>query len=281
MSIQVRPITPEQQRDFIAAMGSASFLQTPAWAKVKSDWRGDTVGFFDGDELTGAALILYRQLPKLPRYLAYLPEGPILDPKRDDFEQHLDALVEYAKRERAFAVRVGPAIVHQRWYAATVKAAVADEEITRLSQMPADDTTLEGTRILRALQQRGWRTDESGEGFAAGQPKFNFQLPLRHPDGTQKTEEELLAGMNQQWRRNIKKAAKMGVEVTVGDAADLPAFHQLYVETAQRDGFGPRPLPYFQTMYHALVAEDPDRIRLSATASPDAGSPTSRRCGTR
>ena len=53
--------------------------------------------------------------------------------------------------------------------------------------------------------------------------------------------------MNQQWRRNIKKAAKAGVEVEPGaTAADLPAFHALYVETAERDHFTPRPLRYFQ-----------------------------------
>ena len=28
----------------------------------------------------------------------------------------------------------------------------------------------------------------------------------------------MLKGMNQQWRRNIKKAAKLGVEVERGDA---------------------------------------------------------------
>ena len=48
--------------------------------------------------------------------------------------------------------------------------------------------------------------------------------------------------MNQQWRRNIKKAAKSGVVVIVGEPSDLPAFHRLYAETAVRDGFAPRPL---------------------------------------
>ena len=68
--------------------------------------------------------------------------------------------------------------------------------------------------------------------------------------------------MNQQWRRNIKKAAKAGVEVRVGTADDLPAFHELYVHTAERDGFTPRPLGYFRTMLEALGAEEEDRIRL-------------------
>ena len=72
--------------------------------------------------------------------------------------------------------------------------------------------------------------------------------------------------MNQQWRRNIKKAAKEGVTVTRVDADDLerelPAFHELYRHTAERDHFTPRPLSYFQTMFAALRAEEPDRIVL-------------------
>jgi lipid II:glycine glycyltransferase (peptidoglycan interpeptide bridge formation enzyme) len=68
--------------------------------------------------------------------------------------------------------------------------------------------------------------------------------------------------MNQLWRRNIKKADKSGVEVTLGGADDLQAFHTIYSETAVRDHFTPRPLPYFQTMWEALNGEDPDRMRL-------------------
>ncbi|WP_367113097.1 lipid II:glycine glycyltransferase FemX [uncultured Tessaracoccus sp.] len=262
MSVAVRPIAPKRMLEFIDERGSASFLQTPAWAEVKSEWRGETIGFFTGETLTGVGLVLYRKLPKLPRYLAYLPEGPVLDWSRDDVAEHLDALVAHARRRKAFAVRIGPAVVHRRWHAPTIKAAIADDEITLLSQATPDETTLEGTRVLRALQQRGWVTDESGHGFAAGQPQFNFQLPLRHPDGTQKTEDELLKGMNQLFRRNIRKAAKQGVEVRRGTRDELARFHEIYLETAERDGFTGRPLAYFEHMWDALNAEREGRMRL-------------------
>ncbi|HMQ65395.1 MAG TPA: peptidoglycan bridge formation protein FemAB, partial [Arachnia sp.] len=39
MSIEVRPISAEQHLGFVADRGSASFLQTPAWGKVKPEWR--------------------------------------------------------------------------------------------------------------------------------------------------------------------------------------------------------------------------------------------------
>ena len=262
MSITCRPISAEQHLAFIQQRGSASFLQTPAWAKVKPEWRGESVGFFADGELTGVALVLYRQLPKLKRYLAYLPEGPVLDWSRPDVADHLRALVAHARRSRSFAVRIGPAVVHRRWKADTIKAAVADEAVTRLSEATPDETTLVGTRVINQLIHGGWHTDESGHGFAAGQPMFNFQLPLRHDDGTQKTDDELLKGMNQLWRRNIKKADKEGVVVRQGTRDDLERFHRIYLETAQRDRFTGRPLAYFQTMWDALNAEDDDRMRV-------------------
>ena len=79
MSFAVRPISSDEHLAFIADR-TVSFLQTPAWAIVKNDWRGESLGWFDGSgTLIGAGLVLYRKVPRLRRYLAYLPEGPSLD----------------------------------------------------------------------------------------------------------------------------------------------------------------------------------------------------------
>ena len=76
------------------------------------------------------------------------------------------------------------------------------------------------------------------------------------PRAHRSSEADVLAGMNQQWRRNIKKADKAGVVVTRSTdetvTADLKAFHDLYVHTAERDHFTPRPLGYFRTMAEAM-----------------------------
>ena len=118
--------------------------------------------------------------------------------------------------------------------------------------------------MVSQLRELGWVSQSVAGGFAAGQPQYNFVIPLVDAEGAPRSEDELLAGMNQQWRRNIKKAAKQGVEVTrsTSVAEDLKAFHDLYVHTAERDHFTPRPLSYFTTMFEALGADDPDRIRL-------------------
>jgi lipid II:glycine glycyltransferase (peptidoglycan interpeptide bridge formation enzyme) len=256
-TLRVRQITPGEHLSFLREQASASFLQTPAWGEVKSDWRRESIGWFDGDRLVGAGLVLYRALPRLRRYLAYLPEGPVVDWAADDLAGWLDPMTGHLRERGAFGIRMGPPVVTRRWAADTVKRAVADGAHRRLGDVPADVTDPTGTRVRDALRAQGWRPLAAEDGFSVGQPQYVFQVPL---DG--RSEDDVLKGMNQQWRRNIKKAAKHGVEVTRGGVGDLPEFHRIYAETARRDGFTPRPLAYFQAMFAALQAEDPDRIRL-------------------
>ncbi|GAA3629719.1 lipid II:glycine glycyltransferase FemX [Microlunatus ginsengisoli] len=257
MAYTVRTITAQEHVAFNATRPSVSFLQTPAWGSVKSEWRSESIGWFDDERIVGAGLVLYRQLPRIKRYLAYLPEGPVIDWVDPELAGWLDPMVRHVKKAGAFGVRIGAPVVARRWRSETIKAAIADPKVTRLSAALPDEIDHAVTRTRNQLRSLGWRPPGDDEGFAAGQPRFVFQLPLAG-----KTPDELLKGMNQLWRRNIKKAAKSGVEVTRGTVDDLAAFHPIYVETAQRDGFTPRPLAYFRTMFDALLAEDPDRIRL-------------------
>ena len=260
--LTLRPITAPQHREFIAGRSSASFLQTPGWASVKAEWRAESIGWFRDDELVGAGLVLYRQLPRVKRYLAYLPEGPVIDWGGDDLEAWLAPMVTHLKAQGAFAVRMGPPVVTRRWSAEQVKAGVADESVRRLGDVPPLERSQDGAQVIAQLHELGWQQQTADGGFSAGQPQFNFQIPLVDEDGAARTEADVLAGMNQLWRRNIKKADKSGVEVARGDRTDLKAFHDLYVHTAERDHFTPRPLSYFQTMWDALLADDPDRIQV-------------------
>ncbi len=260
--LTVRPITPEQHLDFLRARRSASFLQTPAWGEVKSEWRSESLGWFLDAELVGAGLVLFRQVPKVKRYLAYLPEGPVIDWDSDHLSDWLAPMTRHLRGAGAFGVRMGPPVITRRWSADAVKKGVADEAVRTLGEVPPSDRSAAGARVVSQLQELGWRLQGSEGGFAAGQPRYNFWVPLRDAEGEPLAEDDVLAAMNQQWRRNIKKALKAGVEVSEGGHEDLKAFHDLYVHTAERDGFTPRPLAYFQTMFTALGAEEPDRIKL-------------------
>ncbi len=253
-ALSLRSATSAEHLDHIHGQSSASFLQTPAWALVKPEWRNESVVWERDGRVVGSALVLYRQLPRLKRYLAYLPEGPVIDWETDDLAGWLAPLAAHLKKQGAFGVRIGPAVVTRRWSAAQVKEGIADDAVRRLDDVPPLERDQVGARVVSQLHELGWRPQAVEGGFAAGQPQYNFHLPLEG-----RTEDDVLKGMNQQWRRNIKKAAKEGVVVTRGaGSADLKAFHDLYVHTAERDGFTPRPLGYFTTMFDALSAQDTD-----------------------
>ncbi|MFF7054899.1 lipid II:glycine glycyltransferase FemX [Streptomyces griseorubiginosus] len=256
-NLVVRPISAADHLAFVRAQRSVSFLQTPAWGRVKTEWRSESLGWFDGPRLVGAGLVLYRPVPRLDRFtLAYLPEGPVID-WSGELGRWLDPLAARLRSRGAFAIRLGPPVVTDTWSAAQVKEGLADPDVRRLTDLPGRRDPV-GTRVSSGLEAAGWLPQSPQDGFGVGHPQFKYEVPLAG-----RTEDELLGSMNQQWRRNIKKAAREGVEVSVGTrAGNLKAFHELYVHTAGRDGFTPRPLPYFETMFAALGAEDPERITL-------------------
>ncbi|MEU6824147.1 peptidoglycan bridge formation glycyltransferase FemA/FemB family protein [Streptomyces atriruber] len=259
-SLTVEPISAAEHLAFVRTQRSVSFLQTPAWAHVKTEWRSESLGWFDGPRLVGAGLVLHRPVPRFDRFtLAYLAEGPAID-WSGEISAWLDPLASYLRARGAFAIRLGPSVCTSTWTAAQVKQGIADPGIKRLTDMPSHWDDPVGIRVTGRLRDAGWLPQSPEDGFGVGHPQFKYEVPLAG-----RTEEDLLRGMNQLWRRNIKKAAKEGVEVTVGEAmagADLKAFHYLYVHTAERDRFTPRPLRYFETMFAALRAEDPERIKL-------------------
>ena len=252
--LTVEPISAAEHLAFVRAQQSVSFLQTPAWARVKTEWRSEALGWFAGQQLVGAGLVLHRPVPRLKRRtLAYLPEGPVID-WTGEVGAWLDPLAARLKAGGAFAIRLGPPVRTDTWDAARVKDGLADPGVRRLTDLPSRPDPV-GVRLTGLLRDGGWLPQNPEDGFGAGHPQFKYEIPLAG-----RSEDDVFKGMNQLWRRNIRKAAREGVEVTVGE--DLKAFHDLYVHTAERDHFTSRPLGYFETMFAAMRAEDPERIRL-------------------
>ncbi|MGW0605996.1 lipid II:glycine glycyltransferase FemX [Streptomyces sp. NPDC002640] len=261
MRCEVRAITREEHLDFVRERPSVSHLQVPAWGDVKEDWRPHSLGWFGPDgRMVGAGLALLRPMPGIGRSLAYLPEGPVVDWDDEELaEGRLRPMLDHLKGLGAFTVRMGPPVVSRRWSAERVKEAIQDPAAHRLADAEPSAREERAGAVAERLRQAGWRPAGEGGagGFALGQPRHVFQLPLAG-----RSLEQVHAGLNQQWRRNVKKAEKAGVKVVEGDGEDLGTFHELYLETAERDGFTPRPLDYFRRMWDALRAEEPGRMRL-------------------
>lgn len=244
---------------------SVSFLQSPAWGRVKSAWRPESLGWFEGTRLVGTALVLHRDLPRLGplgrRSLAYLPEGPVVDwfGSGRGAADWLRPLAGYLKAGGVFSIKMGPKVVGRVWAATAVKAGMADSTVRTFAELPDPHRDGQAAQRLAAeLRSLGWRRRGlDGDGIADTQPRHFLRIPLADRDAT-----AVRSGLNTQWRRNIRLAERAGVKVWQADAARLPVFHELYVETARRDGFTPRPLAYFERMFRELHAATPDGVRL-------------------
>ena len=264
VALTVRTTSADQHARWLRSRPSVSFLQLPSWADVKVGWRTESVGWFDGDRQVGAALILHRPVPKVRRRsLAYIPEGPVLDwtgTSGWSVSEWLQPLLEHCKAVGAFQVKMGPPVASRRWEAGTVKKALADAESeawnapTSLDRVAADWHSTSASQVVDALRAGGWQQEtSSGAGFGDVQPRYVYCIPLED-----RSLDDVFVGFNQQWRRNIRKAEKSGVQVRLGTREDLTDFHRVYVETAERDKFTPRGQVYFERMWDALNGASPN-----------------------
>lgn len=254
--LRVRALSVTEYQTFLHWHGGASFLQYPSWARVKDLWRSERVGWhYPEGEIQGAGLVLYRQFPGTRKYFAYLPEGPVVDWSDPQVDRWLNPLLRHLRASGAFAVRIGPTPAYRRWDAATAKAATGPGR--QISDVLATEVDPVGAALADRLRTRGWKRC-GGEDDGDAQPRHVFRVPLAG-----RTLDEVWSGLNQEWRRNVRKATKAGVETVIGTYADLPEFYRLLSITEERDGFRlGRSLAYYEQQYRVLNEEQPGRMRL-------------------
>ena len=201
-------------------------LQSWTWGAFKARWGWTMHPLQMVDEANrpvASALVLRRQLPRLPLAILYVPQGPTLDYGDGQVRRAaLDGLQAYARARRAIFLKIDPPICAGR----------GAEEIA-LDPL--------GTAWQAALAARGWR-------YSASQVQFPNTVTL---DLT-RTDEELLAAMKQKTRYNIRLATRKDVVVRAVTAADFPLLSAMYRETAARGAFAIRPEAYYLDAWRSL-----------------------------
>ncbi|MDZ5077099.1 lipid II:glycine glycyltransferase FemX [Nesterenkonia sp. HG001] len=275
--LTVHPISADEHAAFLAQHPTASFLQNPRWPQVKTDWRGESLGAFDGDRLVAATLVLHRRLP-LPsavpvlgrKSLAYLAEGPVFDAEEVALSALLPALVDHLKGQGAFLIRMGLPGVTRRWAAQDVRRALASGEHTVISELEPLQVDDDAVAVRAELEGLGWQPPQESEEFEAGQPQFQARIPLTDEEGGALDVDAVLARMDQTSRRQTRKSTRSELVITTGGEEDLPAWQALYAETAERDDFTGRPLSYFQRMFRELNAAEDTECTLYFAHHEDA-----------
>ncbi|WP_157691428.1 lipid II:glycine glycyltransferase FemX [Brevibacterium sandarakinum] len=238
---------------------TVGYQQTPEWATARgASWDPELLGWFDAEGVMRAgAVIRYRKLPGLDRRFAFVPQGPVADWSAHDIDDLLTPLKSYLTSRRVFAVRITPPISIRQWNASTIRTGLSIPDITRLSDLPPDRLQHSSGDLVSSLTSLGWRRAPNDAATESSQPRFNFWLDLAGGD-----EDAVLASMTKSWRKNIRKSERAGVEVTFGTRGDLADVHRLYAQTAQRNGFSPQPMEYFETMWSCLSEGFPGHFSL-------------------
>jgi peptidoglycan pentaglycine glycine transferase (the first glycine) len=228
-------LTDSEHDAFVRDHPNGHLMQTTPWGREKlhTGWTWRTVavgrvGSDGGHEVTGAALILFRRLPRLPMALAYCPRGLVVDwSDGESVDALLAEVIRVARTERGVVLRVDPAV------------------------------RIEDPDVRPALESRGFTRTDPGDNAARNlaQPALRMvtdisDLEALHKDLTQST------------RQSIRKADKSGLTYESVGRDKIPAFHDLMKTTGARDGFGIRSIDYFTTLYDVLSPTDDIVISL-------------------
>jgi peptidoglycan pentaglycine glycine transferase (the first glycine) len=216
----------DQWNRFVEASPAGNITQTFEWGELRDALGGDVLrlGALESGELLGTMLVVVGRAPLLRRPYLYAPRGPVVN---DPSDPALTALCAEAERQGR---RRGAFMLK-------VEPSVADGDAAWLA----------------ALRRLGFRCNP----FAT-HPRRSWLLDIRP------SEEELLTGMKDKWRYNIRLAGRKGVTVRpTTTPEDLDTFYALSQETAARDGFFIHPKQHYADILQLYGARDAGVLLLA------------------
>ena len=200
--MEARIITDRQQwNDFVAASACCNITQSYEWGELAPHLRAEAlrVGVVnDTGKLCAVMLILITRAPLLRQIYFYAPRGPVID---DPDSPALDVLINFVNVEAR----------RRKAFMLKIEPSVPDND----------------ERWLIALRKRGFCPNPY-----AVHIRNEWILDLR-PD-----EKDILAGMKEKWRYNVRLAGRKGVSLRRGEGqADIDTFYKIYQTTSERDQF--------------------------------------------
>ena len=225
---------------------SAHIFQTELWAqnKAQTGWEPTYLAWYPQDESyscsvyqpergqpSAAALILRRRVRaagfSARLSVLYIPKGPLLDWTNVLLRRTVLAdLEKFAQKKGGIFIKIDPDVPSSTGYP------------SQENYQPNPHWN----EIRNDLVQRNWHPSKEQIQF-----KNSVAIDLAP------SEEELLAGMKQKTRYNIRLAERKGVGIRTGSLDDLPLLYQMYAETSVRDGFVIRTASYYQSTWRAFI----------------------------
>jgi len=223
LEVQEKPYDEEDAEwdAFVTDHPNGSLLQTTNWARLKSrfGWRSHRVWLRKDGRLAAGAQLLVRSAALGLVRVVYIPHGPLVD-----------------------------------WH--------DDEQIAVLFNQ-LDHAAYKQRAALLKMEPRLWQSEMSAARWATFCDRHNclsnvdtIQPPRTVIIDLRQSIDEILAGMKQKTRYNIRLASKKGVTVRQGTVDDIPIFNQMIQSTGQRNAFGVHDVNYYQVAFELFCPEN-------------------------
>ncbi len=224
----------EEWQTVLPGLPQAHFLQTSAWASIKArnGWKAYYLTWkTPAGQIVAGAMVLERQI--LPRIspvrmpIHYIPKGPLLDWSNSTLVNIvLKDIADFSRTRKAIFIKVDPEIY--------LENAIYFSRFANLSGRHQ--------RVETQLENLGWQ-------FSDSQIQFQNTMWI----DLQPDEDEILTGMKQKTRYNIRLAAKKGVKIRIATREDYETVYRLYAETSIRDRFIIRSQTYYLDVWEKFT----------------------------
>lgn len=185
MKYQFKVDVDEKEYDkFVRNFPSTSFMQTPAWSKVKTAWSHSYVGLYESDKLICGAMILKRNL-FLGKKLFYVPRGFVVNySDKKVLTKFIDEIKRYAKENGAIDIKIDPFICFNEDNIQNIKKNKGVE----IRKSYTNNTE----EIVKELKKLGFvHGGYKKEVNAYIQPRYTMVISLKDKDGKFYEKEEL------------------------------------------------------------------------------------------
>jgi peptidoglycan pentaglycine glycine transferase (the first glycine) len=224
----IESLSPQDHDAFVNQSEMGTFMQNSEWGTFKSryGWKPTFVGIKENGKLTASAMILFRKIPGLPASIAYAPRGLVLDYENQPLlEAFSQAVLDFCRKKGAAFFRMDPAL--------------------RRTSIGHDGKPIDGIDnqwLIEEMEKLSFDHQGFSLDFDGWQPRYVFWQDI------DMAEDDLFKGFHKKWKYNIRLAQRKGIEIVLGSRKDLPRFAQMMEVTGSRDGFGTRPLSYFEAL---------------------------------
>ena len=201
---------------YVAAHPRGHIMQTSLWGRVKEDWGWHGLIFRDRLGQIRGTMALLEHRGRLPGVcLLYAPRGPIFE-SENAFRVLVAAARNLGQERGAWLLRIDPEI------------------------------SARDARFLDMARGLGFSLNQA-EDFSLFQPRLCYVKSLLG-----EREDTLILSWHRTARTHLRQALRGNLTVRQGTWRDLPAFCAMMEETARRQGFVSRSLPYFRSLLRGL-----------------------------